>query len=248
MKIYFIGVGEAFDENLFNTSILVKTNINLLLDCGYAIPPLIWKHNPDQSFLDAIYISHLHSDHYFGLAALMKRMVEEKRRKKLTLICQEKDKQTLVDVSTLGHRGIFDNRFFPITLIGVRQERNITLGKMELSFAQTKHSVSNLAIRIKYKDKVVCYSGDGDITLESRKLFRGTDLLIHEGYIFDAPTSLHTTMKKVVEMAIDNSIKTIAFTHVYRLERKKKISKLLAGLSKGKIKILIPKNGEYLEL
>ncbi len=39
MKIIFLGVGEAFDENLPNNSQLVMSGkTNLLLDCGFTVP------------------------------------------------------------------------------------------------------------------------------------------------------------------------------------------------------------------
>ena len=53
MKVKFLGVGEAFDEMLPNTSIWVRVegktggNISALLDCGFTAPPLFWRSCPD---------------------------------------------------------------------------------------------------------------------------------------------------------------------------------------------------------
>ncbi|KKQ21582.1 MAG: Beta-lactamase domain-containing protein, partial [Parcubacteria group bacterium GW2011_GWA2_37_10] len=48
MKIIFLGVGEAFDENIPNNSHLVITErTKLLLDCGMTAAPQVWKFNPD---------------------------------------------------------------------------------------------------------------------------------------------------------------------------------------------------------
>ena len=92
MKIVFLGVGEAFDENYPNNSSLVLTDkTKLLLDCGFTVPSQVWKFNPDPSLLDAIYISHRHGDHFLGLPALFLRMWEGGRKRDLEVICQ-KDK------------------------------------------------------------------------------------------------------------------------------------------------------------
>ena len=59
MKINFLGVGEAFDNVLPNTSILVSSKkTNILLDCGYSVPQQYFKLSNNPNFLDAIYISH----------------------------------------------------------------------------------------------------------------------------------------------------------------------------------------------
>ncbi|MCX6722879.1 MAG: MBL fold metallo-hydrolase [Candidatus Staskawiczbacteria bacterium] len=93
MKIIFLGVGEAFDENLPNNSQLIITDkTKLLLDCGFTVPPQLWKYNPDYNFLDAIYISHQHADHYFGLPAILLRMWEGGREKDLLLFVPKNSK------------------------------------------------------------------------------------------------------------------------------------------------------------
>ena len=94
MDITFLGVGEAFDENLANTSILVRTEhegkpITLLLDCGYSVPPRFWQLGIPADFLDGIWISHFHADHAFGIPALLVRFWEEKRTKELYILGQK---------------------------------------------------------------------------------------------------------------------------------------------------------------
>ena len=47
MEITFLGVGEAFDEEIPNTSMLIRTVIaeepvTVLLDCGYSVAPRFW--------------------------------------------------------------------------------------------------------------------------------------------------------------------------------------------------------------
>ena len=59
IEVIFLGVGEAFDEALPNTSILLKfdqgaSRVNLLLDCGPMAPPEFWKLKTPADSLDAI--------------------------------------------------------------------------------------------------------------------------------------------------------------------------------------------------
>ena len=85
MEIILLGVGEAFDEILPNTSMLVRTEyqgkpVTVLFDCGYSVPPRFWQLGLDVETLDGIWISHFHADHAFGLPALLVRLWEEKER------------------------------------------------------------------------------------------------------------------------------------------------------------------------
>ena len=57
----FLGVGEAFDETLPNTSILVRcglgaSRVTVLLDCGFTAPPQFWRAEPSADALDAVWI------------------------------------------------------------------------------------------------------------------------------------------------------------------------------------------------
>lgn len=120
MKIVFLGVGEAFDENLPNNSHLVTTDkTNLLLDCGLTAPPQIWKFNPDTDFLDAIYISHWHADHYFGLPGLLLRMWEGGRTKPLVIISRKGFKDRFKQLMDLAYLNFSANFKFEIKIIEI---------------------------------------------------------------------------------------------------------------------------------
>ena len=83
MRVTFVGVGEAFDENLPNTSILVESAASsILLDCGFSAPRAFWKAADNAEGLDMIHVSHFHADHYFGIPALLARFTQEGRTKR----------------------------------------------------------------------------------------------------------------------------------------------------------------------
>ena len=114
MKIVFLGVGEAFDENFPNNSHLLSSEkTNLLVDCGYTVPPQLWKFNPDPNFLDAIYISHQHADHFFGLPAVLMRMWEDGRKRDLTIIGQK----GLQDFMDYAYKGFLEKFKYKINLV-----------------------------------------------------------------------------------------------------------------------------------
>jgi ribonuclease Z len=89
---------------------------------------------------------------------------------------------------------------------------------VEFSFAPTRHSVTNLAVRIEAGGGKFCYSGDGQFTDESCALFNGADLLIHEAYSFDS-SPIHGDFPGVIRMAAEQSVRQLAVVHIKRTVR-----------------------------
>lgn len=222
MKIVSIGVGEAFDERYYNNSHLVVSNENvILLDCGYAIPNQIWKYYPDVSFIDSIFISHLHADHCFGLPPLIVRMREEKRRKPLTIISMNNEK--LKQIIKNGYPKALDNSPFEIEFIEAKPSKKIRCHTMDLTFASTSHSIPNLAVRISNGKNIICYSGDGRHTDESKELYENADLLIHECYKIEESMKYHSSLTDLISLVSNQNIKHLFLTHIQRNSREKMV-------------------------
>ena len=90
MRVIFAGVGEAFDENLGNTTVLVTTGSGkrkrqILLDCGFTGAHAFWKASQDPMDLDAIWVSHFHGDHFFGVPLVLLRGSRRKSSQPWTL-------------------------------------------------------------------------------------------------------------------------------------------------------------------
>jgi ribonuclease BN (tRNA processing enzyme) len=240
MKVIFLGVGEAFDEDVPNNSALVISDTKLLLDCGYAIPTQLWKYNNNQSFLDAVFISHLHADHYFGIPVLLTRMFEEKRTKHFTIICEKGSKKIIQTLMESAYRGFAAKFEFPVIYKEVKEGDRIRLNELNLEFAHSIHSISNLAVRVSDGKHTVCYSGDGMFNERTERLYKNSDLLIHEAFLYDEKRVGHGCMTDLIDMAKRRSIKCIAFTHIQRNFRKKKLNEAKKKLSEKNIKILVP--------
>ena len=70
MKIHFIGVGTHFSSNdqyHSNMVITAQTGRRLLIDCGGDARFSLAESGIDPAGLDAVYVSHLHSDHIGGM-------------------------------------------------------------------------------------------------------------------------------------------------------------------------------------
>src|SRR5690242_18478475 len=219
MRIVLLGCGEAFDETLGNTCALVISGSTVLIDCGYAAPFQVWRHDASPDLLDAIYISHPHADHYFGLPALLTRMWEEGRKKPLALISQKHVVEQIWQLLDLGYPGMRKRFEFPIEAIEASPGAEVSYREFRMRFAPTVHSVTNLAVRMETAGRAFCYSGDGMFTDESRALFTGTDMVLHEAFSFKE-SPLHADIPRLLTMAAEAQVKHLVLTHVQRRVRK----------------------------
>jgi len=215
MEAVILGCGEAFDEALPNTSILVRSGLTVLLDCGYSAPPQVWKAEPDPNAIDLIYISHPHADHYFGLPALLGRMWEDGRTKPLAILSQPVVLNQARELMEYGYRSLAARFSYPIEYREAAPGRTVESGGVAFDFAESRHAVPNLAVRIEAGGKRLCYSGDGMFTAQGRKLFAGADLLIHEAYFFD-PSPVHADIGSILALAPQEGIRRVALVHVQR--------------------------------
>lgn len=240
MKVTFIGVGEALDEHLPNNSHLITAESALLLDCGYSIPQQIWQYNKDPDFLDAIYITHPHADHYFGLPALLTRMNEDKRTKPLTIICHHSMEKQIRDVIDMGYRGIMDKFQFEVSFLHAKTGEEVRFNEFIMHFAPVKHAVFNLGITVTDGINTVFYSGDGLPTEESKELMQGCDLVIHEAYTLDDDLPVHANVMNLIRISKENNVGCLALTHMQRDFRRRDMDKVQEVIDNSDLKIIVP--------
>jgi len=236
MKIIFLGVGEAFDENYPNNSSLVFTDkTKLLLDCGYSIPAQLWKFNSDPNFLDAIYISHQHADHFFGLPPILMRMWEGGRKRDLTVI----GLKGLREFMEYAYKDFIKKFGYKINLIESDEGKTIDFQDLKMSFQKTVHSGENLAIKIDDGKSLFAYSGDGSPVAET-DFYNNLDLLILETYLYDEEKIGHSSIISAIKFAENNNVKCLALTHMNRDFRKNDLPKIREKIKSDKVKIIIP--------
>lgn len=219
MDIAFIGVGEAFDPSLGNCSYLIKSTTNLMIDCGYAVPRNFFEMY-DAELVDALYLTHFHPDHTWGIFPLFFRWKQDGRKKPLTILGQQGIEAYVKQLLDFAQPDCLNQLTFPIRFIEVQPY--MRFNELGLSFAETDHSIKNLAVRVDHTSISVGFSGDGDLTEASKRLFHPCDILIHETFRVEEIQKGHTSLKKVLEYA--NSLpklQILACVHFSRDERSK---------------------------
>jgi len=249
MKVEFIGVGEAFDENLPNNSqILEWDGCRLMIDCGYSIPPVLWKKHPEPDYLDAIYLSHRHADHYFGLPSVLLRFAEDQRKKSLVVLCPEGMKAIILEMMEYAYLGVFPRLNYDIKFHEVIPDEPVEFRNASFAFAVSSHPVRNFAIAVTSNETKYAYSGDGNFNTHTRELYSNCSLLVHEAYAFGFEPQGHATIDKLLVMAREQHVKRLALTHIRRDVRKNRMQEIRARIRDSQLDVIIPEPGDVLEL
>lgn len=254
MKVTFLGVGEAFDETLSNTSIWIQAEdggkrSSVLLDCGFTSPPPFWQNCPDPDDLDALWISHFHGDHYFGVPALLTRFWETGRKKPLLILGQNRVDDAVLEALALAYPSVRGKIAFDLQFVAVEPGQVVEAAGLTWRTALNGHSQRDLAVRIESNGKSVFYSGDGLSTHDTLALALGCDLIIHEAFRLDLEMPAHGNILKCIDFACEANARSLALVHVQRDERRERrdeILKVIGGIED--LRVLMPEPGEEVEI
>ncbi len=254
MEIIFLGVGEAFDENLPNTSMLVRTEyqkkpVTLLLDCGYSVPPRFWQLGLDVETLDGIWISHFHADHAFGIPALLVRFWEEKRTRELHILGQKGIESFVLKCLDLAYPNFLPRLGFSLWFMEVEPGEPVMALGLSWRTAVNDHPQRDLALRLDAEGKSVFYSGDGCPTSETHALAEGVHLIVHEAFHLSKDIPGHGTIAGCLDMARTSRAKRLALVHIQRDVRRERFDEIkeLAHSVEG-LEVLIPETGDRLTI
>lgn len=216
--VSFVGTGEAFDPELPNSSVLYRGGITLLVDVGPTVPQALFRARLDPELLDAIYLTHRHADHTFGLPALLLWMKEEGRRRPLEVIGGAGIGPFVTALLELGYPGSYRDAF-PILPVELEPGAELVRGSATLRNAESRHGERNLALRIDEGGRSFCHSGDGRPSDATRELYRGASLLSHECYFLEGESASHARLAELLELRQRCRVETLALLHVGRHER-----------------------------
>lgn len=180
MQLYILGSGSASDPTLPNSSIVATCDdTRIMIDCGYSVAREAIATFRDPDAVDALVFTHHHPDHCYGFVPTMIAWSDAGRRKPLAIVTTDWGRRQLMELQRLGlgsgWQPGFDYEWH-------RAPEPLALGPARLRFAPTDHTVPNFAVRIESGGAALAYSGDGRPTAQSRALFAGADLLLHECY------------------------------------------------------------------
>lgn len=252
MKVHFLGVGEACDPERFNTSLLVLSgskNHYILLDCGFTTPHRYFADCSDPDQLEALWISHFHGDHFFGVPLLLLRFWEMGRTKPLLLVGPPGLPEKVEKALDLAYPSFLGKLQYALQFSQLEDGGSLQAAGFLWQVAATEHSQPCLALRLTAGGKSVFYSGDGRPTLATANLAKGCTLVVHEAYRVVGQIANHGSLAECLVLARQAGCEKLAIVHVAHYEREREkveIRRLLR--ESGLPGVFLPEPGEMLSL
>ncbi len=195
MNIRFLGSASSV-PNAGNDCPCFLVNGKYLVDCGYSVFTALRNNGCDISKIEYIIFTHMHHDHYIGLAGLLFFMLQSKQKRisELTILGPE----NMPEVMERTYSFLCLDRFFPdagrpklVPLdIGETYETEDAIFKTGSCY----HPVPARCYRIESKidGKVVAVTGDTAYKEDMAELFKNADAIIHDctlgvNYMTDDP-------------------------------------------------------------
>lgn len=224
MKALFLGVGEACDPSSHNTSISVEcrsgSNVYyILLDCGFTTPHRYFATIEDPEQLNALWISHFHGDHFFGVPLLLLRFWEMGRGRPLAILGPPGVKEKIEQALDLAYPGFWPRLQYPVEFKVLVPGTSCNQAGCRWTVAWVEHHPPALALRLEGESGALFYSGDGRPTSDSLALAHGCDLVIHESFSLEPEFPKHGSVAGSIAFAREAGAKNLALVHVDRLVR-----------------------------
>lgn len=238
MKIKFLGTGSGKTSlKRHHSSFIISSGIhNLLVDCGDGISSAILKQNIDFKSINSILISHLHADHFSGLASLITQMKLAKRIAPLSIYIHSSNIDFIEDY--LLHSYLFKERMgFQLNTIPfevdneVRVTENLVFNSKFNSHLDKylkynkKNDLSFISLSFLVKDQQSSLIYSGDVGSEK-------DLYLFEDKVDWLVTEIsHIKLEDVLGLLNKNLHKKIILTHIAD-ESEKLVDQFLNSLDK----------------
>lgn len=220
MKITIVGCGDAFGSGgRFNTCFHVESEAGrFLIDCGASSLVALRQLGIDPAGVDRIYISHLHGDHFGGLAFyLIDALYLSQRTQPLTLIGPEGLEERLHTATEALFPSTMDaQRQFDLRYETYAEATPLRLGGIEVTPYEVVHfcGAPPYALRFELEGKVLAFSGDTRWVDVLRDVGRDADLFICECYQFDQPSAMHLNYMEIREHLFSIGAKRMLLTHM----------------------------------
>lgn len=183
----------------------------LLLDIGNgALGPL--QRHIDPRDLNAIYLSHLHGDHWLDLVPLYYLLRHHPAGPTGPLTVYAPSGAADRVAAVIGKP--VDELTEAFVFVDVPLEH---IGPFDVRLARTVHSAECHAIRLTAGGSTLVYSGDAAPTPALVELARGADLLLCEASYLEGdsnPPGVHMTAREAAQHAVDAKVGRLLLTHL----------------------------------
>lgn len=215
MDITVLGSGSAIQfENRASASFLVETDgKKILLDAGFYLLDRMEKAGVSADEIDAVYISHKHPDHFFGLLHLLFALKNKHYKPKETLLVFGFQG---LETWIASFRELLGRWIEPDTDIVFSEDKEGVFGKINWQIFRTVHSPESTGIAITDGVHKIVYTGDTEYFEDLTKITRGAELFIAEcGSGNNKKTKGHMCLDDIIKITRISEPAKVLLTHIY---------------------------------
>jgi ribonuclease BN (tRNA processing enzyme) len=193
LNLFFLGSGSGFANGRFYSSFLL--NGRYLFDASPSAVPVLKKHGIAPGDIDAVFISHFHSDHFFGLPLLLLDYVEANPRERdLTIIGPPGVEARARALLEIGLPGVAAREWpFAVRYVDVHDGVEGEAAGLRYVARQVAHSehLECFGYRVELGGRSLAYSGDSGYCDALVALGEGADVFVLECSNWEAPPRWH---------------------------------------------------------
>lgn len=193
--------------------VIEDATASVWLDCGTGTFAALQQVR-DYTSIDALVLSHLHSDHCLDIYPLYYALRFNPEARRLPVYCpsgtEDQLAQLLVGDTACKLNYIFDFRY-------VKPGETVEVGDVRLDFAITDHPVPTHAVRAESPEGILTYSADTGPGMDLDVFARDSDVLLCEASYQnnDCGAPLHLTAEQAGEYAKRASTRDLVLTHFW---------------------------------
>lgn len=182
LDVLFLGSGNAFAAGRYWSSFLV--NERYLFDCSPIVLPHLKQCEVPPEDVEAVFITHFHADHFFGLPFLLLEYAELNRRTKdLTIVGPPGIEDRLRTVTMAGFPNLFrKERSYRETYQELHDgfEAEIAGAKVIARLVNHVPGLECFGYRVEIEGRAIAYSGDSTLCDALLQLGDGADAFVIE--------------------------------------------------------------------
>lgn len=220
MELTVLGCGDAFGNGgRNNTSFLVTDGgESVLLDCGASTLIRLKHEQVNLESISTIIISHFHGDHYGGIPFfLICCLFEHPRKNPLTIAGPKGVEARVRNLQEAMYPGT-SNQLSELELIFIEYQQGVPLNinGIRIETWEVEHSIlsSPHAIRMKWKNKQIAFSGDTSWTDNLIPLSNETDVFICECNFLEEVSFGHLSYQELLQKHELLNTKALWCTHM----------------------------------
>jgi len=221
ITVTFAGCGDAFGSGgKFQACIHLRQAslaAPVLLDCGATSLTALRRCGLDPGEIGAVFVSHLHGDHFGGLPFLILDGQFSRRATPLVVAGPPGTGQRLTTAMECMFPGSSQvQRRFEVSVVELEPGRTAEVAGITTDAFQASHpsGAPALVLRLTVGGTVIAYTGDTAWTPAIGEASRQADLLIAEAYYWDKPVPHHLRYADLLDHERDITARRVVLTHM----------------------------------